>query len=71
MRSEFAFLFPAPVKTRKARKTAVKAVRVGARVVCHVDGKEYTIAARDDRYKNAWFLEGVEFSISRDMFKVI
>jgi hypothetical protein len=71
MRSEFAFLFPKPIKVRKARKTAAKAVTVGATVVLHMDGKEYTVAARDDRYKNAWFLVGAPYSVSRDMFKVI
>lgn len=74
MRSEFAFLFPKPV--RKARKVAVKSIRVGASVILSVDGKTYTIAERDTRFKNAWHLTDadgnrVPYSFSRDMLKVL
>ncbi|RUW55580.1 hypothetical protein EOA32_00750 [Mesorhizobium sp. M1A.F.Ca.ET.072.01.1.1] len=76
MRSEFAFLFPAMPKTKKARKPAIKAISVGASVVLSLDGKTYTVAERDTRYKNAWFVvnaDGVRapYSFSRDMLKVI
>ena len=69
MRSEFAFLFPRPAK--KARKAAIKSVRPGARVILSVDGKEYEVAGRDTRFKNAWILVGVPYSFSRDMLKVL
>lgn len=69
MRSEFAFLFPKPA--RKPRKAAVKSVRTGARIILSVDGKEYTVRERDTRYRNAWFLDGAEYSFSRDMLKVL
>lgn len=73
-RSEFAFLFPAPAKVAKVRKPSVKAIKVGARVILSVDGKEYTVEERDMRFKNAWFLTnaiGKRCSFSRDMLKVL
>lgn len=72
--SEFAFLFPAVKKARKPRATAAKAIKVGARVILSVDGKEYTVEERDTRFANAWFLtnaKGQRASFSRDMLKVI
>jgi len=74
MRSEFAFLFPAPVKVKKARKPAAKAIRVGAAVI--INGQTLTVVERDTRYSNAWFVadetgKRAPYSFSRDMIKVI
>lgn len=76
MRSEFAFLFPPVKKTRKPRAAAIKSIKVGASVVLSLDGKTYTVAERDTRYKNAWFLTDaagarLPYSFSRDMLKVL
>ena len=58
-------------KTKAPRKPRKKQARVGCLVKLFMDGCTYTIQARDDRYKNAFFLDGVEYSVSRDMFEVI
>lgn len=62
--------FLAP-KVKKVRKPAAKAIKVGARVILSIDGKEYTVRERDTRFKNAWFLVDVPYSFSRDMLKVL
>lgn len=67
MASEFAFLFPKAPK--KARKTPIKAIKVGALVECH--GHTVKVLARDTRFANAWFIEGSPYSFSRDMMKVV
>lgn len=73
MRSEFAFLFPAQPKVKKARKPAVKAIRVGASVI--INGQTATVVERDTRYTNAWFVavdgKRAPYSFSRDMMKVL
>ena len=48
-----------------------KSARVGAFVQLFANGETYTITSRDEKYKNAFYLEGLEFSVSRDMFKVL
>ncbi len=69
MASEFAFLFPQVAKVRKARKPAIKAIRIGGLVRVH--GQETKIIGRDTRFANAWFVEGSKFSFSRDMIVVL
>jgi hypothetical protein len=65
------FLAATAPKAKKARKPAAKAIRVGATVRLSLDGKTYTVKARDDRFKNAWFLDGPPYSFSRDMLAVL
>ena len=48
-----------------------KSARVGAFVQLFTNGETYTITSRDEKYKNAFYLDGLEFSVSRDMFKVL
>ena len=61
----------APRKPRKPRKPRNKSARVGASVQLFTNGETYTITSRDEKYKNAFYLDGLEFSVSRDMFKVL
>ena len=56
---------------RKPRKPRNKSARVGASVQLFTNGETYTITSRDEKYKNAFFIDGLEFSVSRDMFKVL
>lgn len=58
-------------KVKKARKPAKKRAVAGASVRLFMNGEVTTIVAKDDRYKNAFFVEGIEFSVSRDMFEVL
>ncbi len=58
-------------KVKKVRTVAKKAVKVGATVRLHINGETYTVAGRDDRYKNAWFLVGLTHSFSRDVMEVL
>jgi hypothetical protein len=73
MRSEFAFLFPAQPKVKKARKPAAKSIRVGASVI--IFGKTATVVERDTSYTNAWFVEvdgkRAPYSFARNMMKVL
>ena len=48
-----------------------KSARVGAFVQLFTNGETYTITSRDEKYKNAFYLDGLESSVSRDMFKVL
>lgn len=70
------FLAATAPKVKKVRKAPVKAIKVGAAVILFNDGNTYTVAERDTRYKNAWFItnaEGVRApcSVGRDMLQVI
>jgi hypothetical protein len=56
-------------KIKKARKAAIKSIRVGALVEVH--GRTFKVTGRDTRFANAWFVEGAHLSFSRDMIKVI
>lgn len=56
-------------KVKKARKTPVKAISVGAAV--EINGTRVVVTGRDTRYANAWFTTGSVFSFSRDMIKVL
>jgi hypothetical protein len=58
-------------KTKAPRKPRSKSARVGASVQLFTNGETYTITSRDEKYKNAFYLDGLEFSVSRDMFKVL
>lgn len=58
-------------KIKAPRKPSKKQARIGASVEFFNDGKTYIIKSRDEKYKNAFYLEGMEFSVSRDMFKVL
>ena len=48
-----------------------KSARVGAFVQLFANGETYTITSRDEKHKNAFYLDGLESSVSRDMFKVL
>jgi hypothetical protein len=58
-------------KIKAPRKPRNKSARIGAEVELFTNGKIYIIASRDAKYKNAFYLDGLEFSVSRDMFKVL
>ena len=58
-------------KAKAPRKPRNKSARTGAEVLLFSNGKTYTIKNRDEKYKNAFYLDGLEFSVSRDMFKVL
>ena len=58
-------------KTKAPRKPRNKSARVGAFVQLFANGETYTITSRDEKHKNAFYLDGLESSVSRDMFEVL
>lgn len=58
-------------KSKTVRKASKKSARIGATVRLFNTGEVHTILSRDEKYKNAFNLSDLEFSVSRDMFVVL
>lgn len=64
-------LLGGPKKTRKVVTNRKKSARIGATVRLHNTGTIHTIVSRDAKYKAAFNLSDVPYSMSRDTFEVV